>query len=123
EGDSEQIQHPKLKDGHVSKLSFRHCPGTSMFLRSDIDFDYKIESKEDRLRVTVTNISFENTIQISYGAISTDSKSTNFEEFAIRHKNNELRDGNTHEKNYQCLEELFTNIFTPKESINTDDDW
>lgn len=124
DGSADQIHHPKLKDGHVTKLSFRHCPGTSIFMRDDIHFDYKIESKENRFRVTISNISFENSFQFSSGYITTDAKSTNFEEFAVRHKKNELRDGFTHRKNYKCLEELFTRIFTPtEESAIYNDDW
>ena len=123
EGLADQIHHPKLKDGSVSKLSFRHCPGTSIFMRDDISFEYQIEKKEDRFRVTIKNISFENSVQISLGNVFTDSKSTNFEDYAIRHRKNELRDGFTHQKNYKCLEELFTKIFTPKETTISNDDW
>ena len=124
DGSADQILHPKLKDGHVSKLTFQHCPGTSIFMREDIHFDYKIESKDNRFRVTINNIFFENSVQINLGSVSTDIKSTNFEDYVVRHKKNELRDGFTHRKNYTCLEDLFTKIFTPTEEPEIfDDNW
>jgi len=124
EGSPDKINHPKLKDGAGTKINIKPCPGTSAFMIGDVSFEYQIESKENRYRITIKNIVFENSFQLNFGAAFTSSESTNFETYAVRHKKNELRDGFTHRKNYKCLEELFTRIFTPtEESAIYNDDW
>lgn len=124
QGSSDQIWNPKLKDGHASQFKIDRCSRTSSYMYFEMNFDYKIESKEDRYRITITNIEFIDVLQHALAKESANPFTTHFEELIIRNKDGKFREGGIHQRNLKCLDDYFTKIFTPTEEPTIyNDDW
>lgn len=123
DGSSDQIFNPKLKDGQALNFEINRCKGTSSYMYFDVNFDYQIEDKEGRYRITVTNITFTDAIQHVLLKTSANPIKTDFEDYIIRNKDGEFRKGNIHQTNLKCLDDFLTKTFSPKETTILDDNW
>jgi hypothetical protein len=120
-GNSDNVQHPKLINNKAENCNTGKCKSASMFLFEDFSFNYKIENKENRFRVTIQNIRFNNSVQLDLGGVVTDVKSNSLGDFVIRSKDGKLRKNKAVQKALECLNNYFIEIFTPKPPKK--DDW
>lgn len=107
-------RHPRLKiisaKGNIYKGTGAEikntCPGASDFMNYDFGFNFEIELREGKYRVTVTNIVFTKTSR-NKGRVSTaDAAEKYFTE------NGNLRAGAAVQSDLACLETFFNRVFT-----------
>lgn len=111
-----QNSNLKFKDsifGTADNLLLR-CRNISFYCKNDFQINFKIETKENKYRVTVSNIVFKNAININFGGVSTDDKLILLEEAELRFKDNTIRKNNQSVINLNCIDEFLTELFTIK---------
>ena len=91
-----------------------------IFLRYSLSSDVRIQLKDSRFRLIITNIGFLD--DVSLYSTSTFKESDNFTyltEFYVKN-NGELRSGKMVERTLDVMDKHFTELFTPKK---LNDDW
>jgi hypothetical protein len=82
----------------------------SSFFKQPAKFDYQVDFKDDRYRVTVRNIAFKGIAITLYGV--TNDADTYLDESLIRNRDGKLRKNNVSQKVQTQLNLVFTKIFT-----------
>lgn len=94
------------------------CKGLAIYAQSTFQFDLLIEEKENKVRITVNNIVFDSNFQVSVGYITTSEKYVTLEEAELRTSDFKFRKNSQSQKNVNCLDNYFIDLFKPK-SINS----
>jgi len=81
------------------------CPGTSDFLKDDFSFDFEIELREGKYRVTVSNLIF-----IKKNGRKSPAQTLGAEKFLT--DKGEIKQGGRSEADLICLDDYFNKIFT-----------
>jgi hypothetical protein len=89
----------------------------SAFFRQPVKFDYRVDFKEEKYRVTIRNITFKGISITLYGV--TDDTDTYLDNSLIRNRDGELRKNKMSQRIQYQLNSVFTKIFTYK----TPDGW
>jgi hypothetical protein len=108
--------------GYVDNLKLRCKEMISIYAEGNFKVNFRIDFKEDKYRIIVSNIVFENTMQYNYGSISTSKNYSNIEDYELRTRDNLLRKNEQSISNRICLNELFESLFSVK-NIKIDDKW
>ncbi|MBF4484400.1 hypothetical protein [Flavobacterium sp. CSZ] len=91
----------------ISKNQTISCSGISIYSRLPFNFNFRIESKDDKYRVVVSNIIFND--NLNFG----NSTTTKLEMYALKN-DSEIKQNGQNNKNLNCLNEYFLNIFKIK---------
>jgi hypothetical protein len=105
-------RHSRLKitssDGNVYSgkgIEVRNtCPGTSDFLKGDYSFNFEIELRDGKYRVTVTNIVFSKSLK-------KQKSITPAEKYFI--VSGKIKDNTNTEADLACIENYITKLFSP----------
>lgn len=95
------------------------CRATSSYLDWNFNYDYKVEQKENRYKVTISNIIFIDGITMSLYGVTTTPQSTPFEYYILK-KTGELKPGFQTKANLECLDNYFTKQFTIQKTTKKD---
>lgn len=95
------------------------CNSGSSFINQSFKFNYKIETKEGKYKVLVTNIIFRNGPELYANRIQTDKDIFTFEYYSLDKEGNFKKTFQT-KKNLTCLNDYFTNLFKIRSSTNKD---
>lgn len=87
------------------------CRAASEYLGWNFNYDYRVEQKENRYKVTIANIIFIDGITMSLYGVTTTQQSTPFENYILK-KTGELKTGFQTKSNLECLDNYFTKQFT-----------
>lgn len=79
------------------------CPGTSAFFKDDLSFDFEIELRDGKYRVTITNMVFAKKVK----KLKTITPA---EKYLLL--DSALKTGGEAELDYACLENYFNKIFS-----------
>lgn len=104
-------RHSRLKitsaNGDIYKgvgVNLRNtCPGTDDFLKDDFNFNFEIEVREGKYRVTISDIVF-------YKKAKSKKNSTPSEKYFI--DKTEIKTGEKSEADFTCLENYFIKLFS-----------
>lgn len=91
----------------TSKDQTISCNGLSIYSRLPFNFNFKIESKDNKYRVVVSNIIFND--NLNFG----NNTTTKIEIYALKNSS-EIKQNTQNIKNLNCLNEYFLNIFKIK---------
>lgn len=116
------INHPNLNNGKATNCKISKCNGCSFFMGEEFNFDYTIDTKDNRYRIIAYNFRFKNSLQYNIHGIITDVKSNSLESFMIKKKNGNFRENNIAFANFTNLDDYLTSLFTPNLS-KIQDDW
>lgn len=107
-------KHPKITFTEEKKGFFQNakskCPGSSIFMREEFNFDFRISNENNTIKIEVYNIRFKNSIQTNLYGVSTSNSDAPFENYALKNDNT-LRTNNTFKKNFECLHSFFKEVF------------
>ena len=79
------------------------CPGTSDFLKDDFSFNFEIEVREGKYRVTISDIVFCKKAKVK-------KNTTGAEKYLV--DNDNLKTGDKADTDLTCLENYFTKLFS-----------
>jgi len=79
------------------------CPGTSGFFKDDLSFDFEIELRDGKYRVTVTNMVFSKKVK-------KQKMQTPAEKYFLTDE--VLKTGGENTVDFTCLENYFTKLFS-----------
>ena len=104
-------RHTRLKITSVANAVYRGygtdvrntCPGTSDFLKDDFSFNFEIEPRDGKYRVTITNIIFSKKVKTKKSATASEK---------LLLEKGALKTGTKAEADFTCLENYFTKIFS-----------
>jgi hypothetical protein len=88
------------------------CKGVNMWLKGNFKTNYKIETKDNRYRVTASNFIFEDTMEINFGSVRTAAKTTPLEFYELKDSNGTIRPNNQTQRDMQCLDHQLRQLFT-----------
>jgi len=86
------------------------CPGTSAFFKDDLSFDFEIELRDGKYRVTITNMVFAKKVK----KIKTTTPAEKY--FLVV---DALKTGAEAEVDYACLENYFNKLFSMNMTYKT----
>lgn len=92
------------------------CRGVAIYAMANFQYSYKIKYSAKSYTVTISEIIYDEEIQIRLGGVSSSKSKNRIEEFEIRSKDGTLRKNQQSIKNLNCLDEYFIKTF----SINPD---
>lgn len=101
--------------GTAENLELR-CDDIAIYSKETFKLNFKIEKKDNRYRVIVSNIVFNNSINLNFGTVSTDEKFNTIESMELRNSDNTLRKNKQSLRNRNCLNEYLTELFKIKKS-------
>jgi len=90
------------------------CKGLAIYTESTFQFDILTEEKENKVRITVSNIVFDSNFQVTVGYITTSKKYVTLEEAELRTSDLKFRKNSQSQKNMNCLDNYFIDLFKPK---------
>lgn len=110
--------------GQSTKVKLSSTKGVAMGALTPFTAYVKIDIKNNRYRVSVTDIIFDGTeVGVSSGSFSISSATPlTLEDFVVRNKKNEFRKNNTALSLLKVINKDFENYFNLKE-ISNEDDW
>lgn len=94
------------------------CSSIAIYMISTFRFNVLIEEKEDKIRITVSEILFDSNMQINFGTISTSRRYVSLDEMEIRTSDKKFRKNNQSKTNLTCLDNFLLNFFKPKQKSN-----
>jgi hypothetical protein len=100
--------------GIAVDLKLRCKKTLSMYAEDSFKINFRIDFKENKYRIVVSNIVFNNSFQFNYAGVSTSKITSNIEEYELRNKDNQLRKNSQSLSNRICLDEFFDNLFSIK---------
>jgi len=106
------------EDSGTSINNNLECKGIAFYASGNFNFKFLIEIKENKYRVSVSGINFENQLQYNVGNVSTSNSSINLESVALRDSNNTFRKNSQIKTDLECLNQYFTNLFTIQNKID-----
>lgn len=112
----------KISNDFIGSISDNQCkcPGGSIFMDWNFNFNYKIDVKDNRYRVSISNIIFKNGMQYYYYGVTTTKDISTLEYFALKN-NGEFKISFQNKANLECLDRYFTKLFTIQQ--NSKKDW
>lgn len=90
------------------------CKGISAYMYSVFGFNVLVEEKQDKYRITVTDIAFETNLQYTIGSITTSNETTTLNEMELRTSDYKFRKNATSQQNMNCLDNFLIDFFKPK---------
>jgi hypothetical protein len=97
--------------GTANNLRLR-CSNLSGYTFANFQINFQIESKESEYRIKVSNVVFNENIQINLGSVRTEGTFNTLEDFELRTTDNTLRKNGQSARNLICLNEFLTKMFT-----------
>lgn len=103
-----------FKDNISGTAENQHCKckGGSTYVKSPFSYNFKIEKKENRYKVFVSNIIFKDNLSINIGSVVNGPTTHTIEEFALKNSDNTIRKNSQNSKNLNCLDAFFTSNFS-----------
>jgi hypothetical protein len=95
------------------------CKGLAIYMNSNFGFNFLIEEKDNKFRITVYDIYFEDNFQLNIGTVSTSQKNTLLSDMELRTSDKTFRKNSQSNKNMLCLDNYLLNIF----HLKTDTSW
>lgn len=96
-------------------------PATPIFLREDFNADFTIEFKDNKYRVTITNIVFiDRQSLLAYNSDNAEVLKTNIEDLVVKKKKQKFKTSKTIDAALNYTNLHLTKLFTYKQ---TKDDW
>lgn len=92
------------------------CKGLAIYTESTFQFDLLVEEKENKVRITISNIFFDSNLQVTVGYITTSKKYVTLEEAELRTSDFKFRKNTQSQKNMNCLDNYLIDLFKPKQS-------
>jgi len=96
-----------------------NCKGLAIYMNSAFGFYFTIEEKETKFRITVSEINFEDNIQIDFGGVTNTNKVNTLSEFELRTSDNTFRKNTQSKKNLECLDKFLLDFF----ELKPEKDW
>lgn len=92
------------------------CKGSSIYLKFPFTYNFKIETKENKYKVSVSNIIFSDNTAINMGGIISGPTTSTLEEYILKKSDGSIKTNNQNTKNLNCLNDYFTSNFTIQKS-------
>lgn len=91
------------------------CKSVAIYMISTFRFNVLIEEKDNKFRITVSQILFDSNMQFNFGLVTTDRKYISLEEAEVRTSDKTFRKNNQSKTNLTCLDNFFLNFFKQKQ--------
>ena len=102
----------------ISQKQHCKCKGGSIYLQSPFDYSFIVEQKENRYKVSISNIIFHDNLSINIGSVLIGPTTNTLEEYALKNSDNTIRKNKTNTTNLTCLNDFFIDNFKVKEKNN-----
>lgn len=95
-----------------------NCPSLAMYMLSTFQFNVLIEEKDDKYRVTVSNIVFDSNMQVTVGYVTAAQKYVTLEDAEVRTSDYKFRKNNQSKTDMTCLDNFLLDYFKIKPTNN-----
>lgn len=98
-----------LNSGYSKNQKLR-CSGIAIYMMDIFQFNFQIEEKENKYRIRISNIAFNDNIELNLGSVQTTNKINLLEDFELKTKDYKFRKNSQSKKNMECLDQYLLEL-------------
>jgi hypothetical protein len=95
-----------------------NCQNLATYMISTFQFNVLIEEKDNKYRITVSNIVFDSNMQVTIGYVTAAQRFVTLEDAEVRTSDFKFRKNNQSKTNMACLDSYLQNYFKIKPTNN-----
>lgn len=107
------LKFDEKNSGAAQDLNLR-CKSISIYARENFKFNFLIEIKDGKYKVTASNFVFSNSFNINLSGISSNETPSTIEKYELRNKDNTIRTNSQSKTNINCLNDYLSELFQIK---------